>query len=449
MRFLWIMLLSLIGLYGKDFILAPHNFSHINKVCQAAHGGDRIVLRGGIYKEVPRRIHCQGEKGSYLTITSYKDEKPIITKGVRLKGAWLRIEGLAFEGNSDTLGYDEVIRHWWRPTKAMRNFGLFVQGHHILIQNNVFGHFPAYGLKITGKSDYITIEHNIIYDNAWWSTGGTGGLVIKNIHQIDAKRTKKIQVVRNLFFGNESRIISRVFAKGFATMVIDEGESFLIQERDDAAKHGAKRGHYDGIYEVRGNLILFNGKGSSINKAENVQLVANDLYCNGTTATSPQAAGIRVNKESRRIEVRDNAVQTCGDGIAYSIKAKEARLHNNYAKSEVKIPLPGVTYVQRLYRDPAHLDFSNPHFGQRANELLASFAPLLRRYAITVAPTRYRVDLQKQIEDIVRYVPRTPATRIERFEDRIEIHNIDNRGIKGLGSDFILRLKRSKALQLR
>ncbi len=449
MKTVAVTLFMALTLLGKDFILAPHNFSHINKVCQVAHGGDRIVLRGGIYKEVPRRIHCRGEKGSYLAITRYEDEKPIITKGIRLKGAWLKIEGLAFEGNSNALRYDEVIRHWWRPTKAMRNFGLHLQGHHILIQNNIFGHFPAYGLKIAGKSDYITIEHNIIYDNAWWSTGGTGGLVIKNIHQIDNRRAKKIHIVRNLFFGNESRIISRVFAKGFATMVIDEGESFLIQERDDAAKRGAKRGDYDGIYEVRGNLILFNGKGSSINKADNVELVANDLCCNGTTATSPQAAGIRVDKESRRIEVRDNAVQTCADGIAYSIKAKEVKLHNNYAKSEIKTPLPGVTYVQRLYRDPAHCDFSNPYFGQRANELLASFRPMLRRYAIIVTPTHYRVDVQKQIADILRYVPRTSATRIERFEDRIEIYNIDNRGIKGLGRDFILRLKRSKALQLR
>ena len=323
MRKMTVLLVSVIALFAKEYIVTPQNVSHLSAICKKAHGGDTIYLKGGIYTKLPRKIDCRGGKDHYLHLKAYPGQKPVLKKGLRIKGAWLMIEGLAFEGNNQELGYEDAIRHWWRPTKAMKNFGLFVQGHHIVIKDSVFGNFPMYGLKISGKSDYITIKHNIIYNNAWWSTAGTGGLVIKNIHQRDSSHKRKIHILHNLFFGNESRIISHVFKKGFATMVIDEGYSFLIQERDDASKKGAKRGHYDGIYEAKGNLILFNGKGLSVNKADNVELVANDLFCNGTTASSPQAAGVRVNKDSSDIYIANNAVQTCGDGVAYSVKAKE------------------------------------------------------------------------------------------------------------------------------
>lgn len=104
----------------------------------------------------------------------------------------------------------------------------------------------------------------------------------------------------------------------------------------------------------------------------------------------------------------------------------------------------GVIYVRRLYKDPWHLDFTNPYFGERANRLLKSFAPLLQKYEIRIRPTGYRVDLQKQVEDILSFVPRTSKTRIERSGEKIVIYNIDNRGIKGLAKRFVLRLGHGK-----
>ena len=312
---------------------------------------------------------------------------------------------------------------------------------HIVVEDSAFGYFPSSGLKVTGKSDYITIRHNIIYNNAWWTTGGTGGLVVKNIHQIDNLPKAKIKIVGNLFFGNESRIISHVFKKGFTTMVIDEGYSFLIQERDDATKKGAKSGHYNGKYLAKNNLILFNGKGLSINKADRVNLRHNTLYCNGTTATGTKAAGIRVNNASHHIRIQNNAVETCGRGIAYSVPLKQVEMVNNYAKSAVKTPIKGVTYLERLFKDPRHLDFTRVYSKKREHNPFADFLPLIKRYGITVKPTHYRVDLKKQIEDIIARIPRGAATTIVRKKDTIEIHHINHQGIKGLGREYKLRLK--------
>lgn len=430
-----------VTLMAQNYTLTPHRFHKINAICREAGGGDIIYLRGGIYDHAPKTIRCAGGKNSFLTIAAYPGETPIIKTGWRIKGRWLHLKGLHFRGDADSLDYDNVIDHWWRPTKAMRQGGLQAQVRHLVIEDCAFGYFPSYGLKVTKKSDYVTIHHNIVYDNAWWSTAGTGGLVIKNIVQADNRPDTKIKIENNLFFGNESRIVSHVFKKGFTAMTIDEGYSFLIQEKDDATKKGVKSGHYNGRYLAKNNLILFNGKGLSVNKADRVQLVANDLYANGTTATSPKAAGIRVNKDAFKVLIEDNAVETRGNGIAYSVPARKVRLKNNYAKSRHRVPMPGVVYVDKLFEDPQHLNFYNPYFKDRANRLLKSFKPMLKRWHITVEPTGYRVDLLRQIKDIVARIPKTKKTRVVRKNGAIYIYDIDNRGIKGLGKNYVLKLR--------
>ena len=430
-----------VTLMARNYTLTPQTFHTINDICRKAEGRDTIYLKGGIYDTAPNTIQCTGGKNAFLTITAYPGETPVIKKGWYIKGRWLHLKSLHFQGDADSLDYDDGIDHWWHPTKKMQQRGLNAQVRHLLIEDCAFGCFPSYGLKITKKSDYVTIRHNIVYDNAWWTTAGTGGLVVKNIIQVDNRPKTKINIIDNLFFGNESRIVSHVFKKGYTTMVIDEGYSFLIQERDDVAKKGAKSGHYNGWYLAKNNLILFNGKGLSINKADHVKLIGNDLYANGTTATSPKAAGIRLNKESDDLLIQNNAVETVGRGLAYSVPAKRVRLKNNYVKSHTLIPLPGVTYVDKLFKDPQHLDFTNPYFKDRANRLLKSFTPMLKRWNITVQPTGYRVDLSRQIEDIVARIPRTKKTRIVRKKGEIEIYNLDNRGIKGLGKNYVLKLR--------
>ena len=444
MKYLKLLVAASLTLSAKSVVLTPHTFYAINKVCKNVQGGDTIYLKGGFYSKSPRTIKCSGEENLPLTIASYPGEVAIIKNGLKLKGNWLRLQNLHFRGNSDKFRYTKVIQQWWHPSKALSQKGLLLQGKHIVINSCAFGNFPAAGLKITGKSDDITIKHSIIYNNAWWSTAGTGGLVIKNIRQGRYDAPSQIRLINNLFFGNESRIISHVFSKGYTTMLIDEGYSFLVQEADDAAKKGAKKGNYNGKYIAKNNLILFNGKGLSINKADNVELMQNFLYCNGTTASSPKAAGVRVNSGSREIRIVNNGVETCDRGIAYSIATKKAHLENNYAKSQVHIPIKGVKYVHTLFKNPQKLDFTSPYFGDKAAQLLASFKPLLTRYHIRLKPTHYRVNLDRQINDIIKYAPKTSKTKIIKKGDAIYLYNLNNRGIKGLKKNYILYLHHPK-----
>lgn len=432
----FILFLLFASLEAAQFNLYPQdNPQKIKKICIKARGGDTIYFNEGIYTKKFPKIKCSGKKGAPILITAKEGAKVTIRSPWIVKGEYLQISHLNFKGGGENLRYDDVIKQWWNPGKELRQNGLLIVGHHITLKDNAIGCFTASGVKFKGKSDYIQIDHNIIYNNAWWSTGGTGGLIIKTIHQIDNKKTAKIKITNNLFFGNESRIFSHVYKKGFSKLVIDEGESFLLQQKEDANKKGARNGHYSGRYLVRNNLILYNGKGTSLNKVDRVDLVRNYLYCNGTTATSVKAGGIR-GKNTNYDTFINNYISSCKNKMAVSVIGKHNTFKNNIVKSKIQKPIPGVKIVDRVFTDPKHLDF-NPE----ANKLLRSFQPLLKRYDIKIKPTGYIVDTEKQIEDIIRLIPKKKGIVIKRVEDKIIIKNIDNRGIKDLGRSFVLKLK--------
>jgi len=423
---------------AETFYITPNDVNKIKKICKIAKGGDTIYLKGGEYTKKFPQIKCKGN-GKYITITSFPNEIATIRSHWNIKGNYLKITNLNFKGYNNSISYKDVISHWWKTKKQFNTNGIVINANHIILKDNAIGYYPASGVKFKGKSDYITIEHNIIYNNAWWSVGGTGGLVIKNIHQIDNSKASKIKIINNLFFGNESRIFSRVFKKGFAKLVIDEGESFLIQQKDDANKKGATKGEYNGRFLVKGNIILYNGKGTSLNKANNIDLIANTLYCNGTTAKSIKAGGIRANQSNNDTFI-DNAVESCKNKKAFSIKGKNNIFKNNYAKSSTQKPINGVKIVKTLFKDPKNLNFYSEYFKNRANQTLKSFDVMLNKFNIQIKPTNYIVNYQKQIKDIIDTIPKKADTKIIKLKNKIIIKNIDNRGIKGLGKNFKLLL---------
>ena len=433
MKFLILFLLFL-NIEAREFYLYPQDNPHkIKHICKKANGGDIIYLHEGIYTKKFPLIKCSGNKNAPIIITAKKGEKVFIRKSWKIKGNYLTISNLNFKGYSENLKYDDVIKEWWNPSKKLKQYGIFINGHHITLQDNTVGYFPSTGVKIKGKSDYITIKHNIIYNNAWWSTGGTGGLIIKTIHQIDNAKKTKIKIINNLFFGNESRIISHVFKKGFSKLVIDEGESFLIQQKEDTNKKNAKSGHYEGRFLVKNNLILYNGKGCSLNKVDRVDFIQNYLYCNGTTASSIKAGGIRGNHTNYDNFI-SNYVSSCKNMMAISVLGKNDTFKNNIVKSKTQKPMPGIKIVDKVFNNPSHLDFNT-----NANELLSSFKPLLKQYNIQIKPTGYVVDIKKQIKDIIQLIPKKSNTIINHYLDKVEIKNINNKDIKDLGNDFVLK----------
>jgi len=436
MRILIFLILNLVLLNAQKYNIYPNNVKQIKEICSNIEGGDIIYLREGIYNYIPN-IKCSGNSKKFVKISAYPNEKVIIKDSVRINGNYLIISNLNLKGNSESLNYDEVISQWWNPSKEINKNGLIVEGHHIIIRNNTIGYFPASGLRVTNNSDYITIHHNIIYNNAWWATSGTGGIIVKNIYQLDNSTKRKIKITKNLIFSNESRIFSHVFSKGFSKLTIDEGESFLIQQDDDPRNTKAKFGNYNGRFLVKNNIILYNGKGSSLNKANNIDMIENFLYCNGTTASSINAGGIRGNNTNNDL-FKNNLIEVCQDKIGFSVTGYNNYLLNNHIKSTTQKFLPGLIIESKLFENPKKLNFYNKISKNKANIILNSFHKMLTQNNIIIKPTNYKVDYKKQINDIIELIPQNANTKINKYPNKIEILNIDNKNINNLPNNFTL-----------
>lgn len=400
--FLGIGLLSATLVFGKTIEITPKNVYQIKKLLKNAKAGDEIVFEDGVYKRVPK-IKVSGNKANPITIKA--SDKVLIKNPVFIKGDYLVIKNLYIKGNADKITYNQVIKQWWNPSNEIKKSGLYIEGRHVLVKDNVICNFPGSGLRIIKKSDYVTVKHNIVCNNAWWSTGGTGGLIIRNIIQSDNLKKDKIKILDNLIFSNESRIISHVYQKGFTKMVIDEGEGLLIQQKSD--KDTIKNGHYNGGFLVKNNILLYNGKAISINKANNVKIIKNTLYKNGTTVTG-KAGGVVLNTTKNDI-IRDNLI----------------------------VPIKGKDAIRKFLTK--NIIEKNNLISYKDREIdLSSFEEMLKKYNLKVEPTNYKVNLKKQILDILKHIPKTDKTSFELEGNKLHIYNIDNKKIKFLPKNYML-----------
>ena len=315
-------------------------YSHINAAFKAIRQGEftklNIYIRGGIYKNrnygrskdhksVDWIKFCQGSKDKIVTIRPWGNEYvKILSDGSAAlslrKSSYLQIQNLEIEGVAQSIKFDSVLNHWWQTQNYYKGQGISINRacHNISIQNCIVHDFPGAGISVH-NSDAIQIKQNIIYNNAWWSIAGTGGAVITQSQYLAADTT---QISSNLLFGMESRVFSRVFKKGFAKLVIDEGEAVLIQEFKDTGK-----GYdYEKIYTVKNNFLAYNGKGLTINKADHVHIRNNSLY---------HSKSLRVGGASHHNLMIKNVVEVAPGGFWLSV-SKQAKglivMHNFYNK---------------------------------------------------------------------------------------------------------------------
>ncbi|MHC5731795.1 MAG: right-handed parallel beta-helix repeat-containing protein, partial [Nostoc sp.] len=77
--------------------------------------------------------------------------------------------------------------------------------HHIRIVNNKVHKCGGAGISAI-ESDYVTIDNNEVFDNAWYSVYGTSGISMLNNWNSDNKRGYKMFVTNNKTYNNRMYI---------------------------------------------------------------------------------------------------------------------------------------------------------------------------------------------------------------------------------------------------
>jgi hypothetical protein len=163
----------------------------VQKAADAAHAGDTIVVRGGVYRE-PVVLRFSGRQDSPIVLKNYPGEQPVIQTGERGKQpsgqgvllqaqegyqkpiGWITIEGLeiryCWDGVKIYNAHDIVIRNC--RIHDNWNQGILGNGNRVLIDRNVIasngtnkdaGQNLLHGIYATGTA--FTITNNLIYSN--------------------------------------------------------------------------------------------------------------------------------------------------------------------------------------------------------------------------------------------------------------------------------------------
>jgi hypothetical protein len=146
--------------------------------------------------------------------------------------------------------------------------------HHIRILNCKVHDCGGGGIQVSG-GDYITIEDNEVYRNAWYSVYANSGISIYQPYNYDAGTNHKIIVQRNKSYDNDSKVKWQVGCK------FSDGNGIIIDDTRNG-QNTSSYGVYAGKTLVANNIASNNG-GSGIHAfaSNNVDIVFNVSYLNG------------------------------------------------------------------------------------------------------------------------------------------------------------------------
>ncbi len=407
---------------------AQNPYGTFKEACVNLEGKYNIYIRGGVYKNPGYHkdysksgrfpavtAECQGSEANPIVIRPWGNEyvklKTDALYGIKIKpGAkYITVQNFEIEGEAEDVTLDTALKYWWWDSNdTMQSTGISASGDNIVIKDNVVHAMSGSGISATAGK-YATIEGNIVYNCDWWTIAGSKGIGITSAKGSDANGEYKNKIVGNLIFNIEQRLFSHVWKKGFATLTIDEGEAFLIQEGKQV--EGTNSSSYNGKYLIKDNLILYNGKSGVINLAKDVDLINNSYYNNGGAT---KQSGFRIS-HSRRVNIKYNAVESnIPNTVIYSRdrNSSDISLSNNYAKGVITSDgseIAGINSVERVFKDPENFDFSIvsnllQNIGASSGAI-AKIKEKLKLFNINVQRKHLEIDQAQQSRYIVEHAP--------------------------------------------
>jgi len=430
----------------------PENpYGTYKEACTNLHKKHNIYLRGGVYKNPGYRsdysqdgrysaveAECKGTQKNPIVIRPWGSEyvkiKTDALYGIKVKAGakYITIQDLEIEGEAQKINLDTALAHWWWDSNdTMQSSGIVANGDDIVIKDTIVHDMPGSGISVSAGA-YAEIEGNVVYNCDWWTIAGSKGIGITSATGSGAKNKYKNKIVGNLIFNIEQRLFSHVWKKKFATLSIDEGEAFLIQEGKQ--QNGTSTSSYNGKYLVKDNLILFNGKAGVVNLAKDINITNNSYYNNG--GTTKQSA-FRISN-TNHMNVTNNAIESnIADTIIYSRDrdSNDIELAHNYAKGEMTkdgSTVTGIASREQIFNDPDNFDFSIvsslPQDIGVSSTVLQDLKKKVDLYAIKVQKRHMEIDEVAQTKYIVEHAPGDVSCKNYNDEKNpyVMISNIDS-----------------------
>lgn len=237
--------------------------------------GDTVLIREGTYElsspysapgQAGLAIRKSGAPDAWIRYRAYPGERPHIrsaswvTIGIQ-SVAYICIEGL------------EVTTKPFTTRFGNNSLGSGIgtgDAHHIIIRSNL-AHDCGGGGIAGNDSDYILIEGNVVWGNAFYNPYQCSGISLCTAHDFDPLPGYHNVIRGNVCYSNENKVGT---PEGFFT----DGNGIII----DYSKNTLPEVPTTGRFLVENNLCFANGsRGIHIYKSVNVDVFNNTCYQNG------------------------------------------------------------------------------------------------------------------------------------------------------------------------
>jgi parallel beta-helix repeat protein len=255
-------------------------------------------------------ISRSGNANAYITYKNYPGHRPKISgvncrwNCVRIRANYIRFEGIELEGPNQNITYEEARAMYdyyvttppasrdWHLLGTMNTNGLSLGGdmissvpwHHIEVRNCVVHDFQGGGIG-GSDFDYITIENNVVYNNSWYGMYATSGISVFHSRDFDSNTSSYKNFVRGNICHNNKTLIPWA-----GRDYLSDGNGIIIDDNRNTQVEGGIP--YTGKTLVENNVSYNNG-GSGIHaySSNNVDIINNTAYNNGTVVGYPEIYG--------------------------------------------------------------------------------------------------------------------------------------------------------------
>ncbi|MEH2396509.1 right-handed parallel beta-helix repeat-containing protein [Nostoc sp.] len=262
-------------------------FRTLDRAANLTDPGDTVLIMNGVYKNTSKvgtvlDIKRSGRANAWITYKAYPGHRPKLQSngwhGVSISNgaSYIEVNGLEIVGNNSniTLGYAQNQQNN-RSNPLTNGNCITIDGeknrltHHIRILNNKIHDCGGGGISVI-ESDYVTVDNNEVFNNAWYSVFACSGISLITSRNYDNSQNYKMVVTRNKVHNNQM-LIPWIQNKKF-----QDGNGIIVDSH--------RRFGYRGRTLIANNISYKNG-GSGIHtyESEHVDIVHNTAYLNNQT----------------------------------------------------------------------------------------------------------------------------------------------------------------------
>ncbi|MBD2567389.1 right-handed parallel beta-helix repeat-containing protein [Anabaena lutea] len=282
---------SATGSDSNNGLSATSPFKTIQKAANLTNPGDTVLIMNGVYTNTGSagqvvKITRSGTASAWITYKAYPGHFPKLQhnvwNGILIQdgASYIEINGLEVIGNNakTTLAYAQSQKTNTSNPLTSGNC-ISIDGrkngrsHHIRILNNKVHDCGGAGISSI-QSDYLTVEGNEVFNNAWYSPYGNSGISLYQNWRFDSNTGYKMFVRKNKVYNN------RQYIPWIATGTITDGNGIIIDDSRNT-QNGSTLGAYTGRTLIENNIIYKNGGSGIVTYlSQRVDIVHNTAYLN-------------------------------------------------------------------------------------------------------------------------------------------------------------------------